>query len=255
MKIKLKYLIVTFLFSFGIMFCLTINVKAVTLNIYNGSDTPSGAGYGSCSDAWRNGFCRYSARRGTRITVIYYNGSSYEVLGRSIDIFPSTSTIYSSTRYFDQHYNSKVAIANRVALGPSHGNEFITTKDPSMFSTDNFTTIDSNYVYTALSGLPTNGSGESAYWEKIFLKDTVDANGKIIEDSVGNTLIKLATGDGNLSSGASLSSTTFWNRETQEADPKGDASKIGYRILIEPLYIWAGQTGNSQATSKLDGKY
>ena len=116
MKQKFKYLIVTFLLSAGIMFCFNIDVKAVTLNIYNGSDTPSGAGYGSCSDAWRNGFCRYSGRRGTRITVIYYDGSSYEVLGRSIDIFPSTSTLYAGTRYYNQKVNSKVALSSSVAL-------------------------------------------------------------------------------------------------------------------------------------------
>lgn len=251
MKQKFKYLIVTFLLGAGIMFCFNIDVKAVTLNIYNGSDTPSGAGYGSCSDAWRNGFCRYSGRRGTRITVIYYDGSSYEVLGRSIDIFPSTSTLYAGTRYYNQKVNSKVALSSSVALGPSYGNEFITTKDPSMFSTDNFIPVDGNYKYATISGMPTNGSGESAFWEKLFLKDTVDASGNIIEESLGNQLIKMAREDSN----ASLSNKEAWDRETQEADPKGDVSKIGYRILIEPLYIWAGQTGNSQATSKLDGKY
>ncbi len=237
MKNLIKYLTTTFLFVIGMMFCLNMDAKAAQLNIVNGKDTPAGGGGGTCAEGQKyNFFCRYSKYRGTRITVIYYDGSSYKTLGRSLDIYPTAGTFFSSSiRHTSQTANSKVAYMNvptkssLVSMKPAYS-------DSSAFSTAYFQPASNGgYVYSALSGMPTDGASEQTYWEKVFLKDTVDANGKIIENSVGNEIIKNTYGH-------SLSETSAWEELSEPALPEGGGiNQKGYRILIEPLYIFRGK--------------
>lgn len=238
MKLNFKYLIATFLLSIGIMFFFNIDVKAAKLNIVNSYDIPAAGGGGQCAEGQTyNHFCRYSKNQGTRITVIYYDGSSYKTLGKSIDIYPNQNTFFSSSiRITNQTANSKIAYIN-VPVKNSLKSMKPAYSDSSAFNLSYFSPASNGYNMAVLSGMPTGGSGEQEYWEKVFLKDTIDKNGNVIEDSTGNEIIKNTYG-------FSLSDGKAWEELSEPALPEGGGiNQKGYRILIEPIYIYYGKDG------------
>lgn len=219
--------------AFGAMFLLRTSVKAVNLNIYNGTDVPSGWSPGDCSVGYKYGlFCKSNQYKGTRISVIYYDGSKYEMLGQSIDIFPNSNVIKSGDKYFSQTGNNKVGFTfNGKKPAPSLKVSGVPKSSSSYFGIQDFSPIGSSYKYAIVQGMPVSGRGEREFWSKKFLEETVETTGAIIEDSLGNQIIMATTGH-------SLSDNEFWSRPTETALPEGGGiNRIGYRILIEPITI------------------
>ena len=86
MKKGLKYLSLVFGISIGMIFVGNMKAQAA-FGTHNGSSITAGApSGGTCGSLFATDFfCRYSAELGTRISVIYYDGSTYQVLGNSFE--------------------------------------------------------------------------------------------------------------------------------------------------------------------------
>lgn len=218
MKKIMRIICFLFVSVFGMLCFNQGSAEAAGLNIYNGKDSPvSGGVSGTCNDAYAyNYFCRSPKVYGTRISFIYYDGSSYKMLGHSLDIYDTQRNL-STVRHMSQYGNSKVTVPSSVNLS-------------YFFNGD-------NYFYTVISGIPTSGSGEANYWRTKLLTEGKNADGSVKPGSLVDEFAKAATGH-------SLTDSSYWNLKTEEADPSGGGiNKIGYRILIEPIRLFTGQNG------------
>lgn len=215
----MKKSIIYSFFMIGILLVTSITigtVKAAGLIIggYNGSSNGPAATSGGCPPLFKQGqlFCRYNLwqgdnnRRGIRISFIYYDGSSYEQLGRSLDIWPTTIPDGYSIK--STGYNNN----NKVMTGPLN-----------YASMQNFT----SYSITSKigGGVMTSGSRLSSVLKEIFLNE--------------NNLVYYSEG----LTGCSIKDPNchVWDRPSEPAvlTGTGDITKKGYRLFIEPLTLYA----------------
>lgn len=228
MKKKLKYFMMMLFFMFGLMFIGT-NVKAINLGIYNGSNVGRTPPEGDCSEAYKHGyFCTAQVRHGVRLSVIYYDGMSYDTIGQSIDVFTTNAWAANGVYYFDQSSNNKISGRNGIGAARQ-------------------ITPGGSYIYAIIpnQSIYQNASG---FWSNLFLKEVYDKDGNIDENSDAYKLIYSMTGK-------SLTNNADWPEPTEAADPNNGFNKIGYRIFIEPVTVYYTENGNQYILTPTEFAY
>ncbi len=217
-----KYFYVIALFC-CMFFCLEVVKAGPTGGGPNTDETGQGSSiFKKCSTGWNwNYFCREYNIKGVRFSFIYYDGKNYELLGHTRDYYKSVGAF--NPINFKRNgwtWNSKINMRSSLTLG------------------DYGKGANIPYDYQVVSDMPVNGTGEVAYWNKKLWTDCLDSNKHVI---AGSFLDKLAID----LTGCSLSNPTgnCWNKKSEFAvlQGQGDISKVGYRIIMEPIRIYYGR--------------
>ncbi len=233
---QMSFLLITI---FGSMLLFQMSASAVQLNFYNGASLGTGnRPTGGCAEGQAyNYWCRTPDIFGVRISFVYYDGSKYEQLGNTIDIFKSTVTpkgkqtnpyYYKHTGQFD---NSKVVTPTaRTQYHYGSAAEGAT------------------YLWSVMSEMPASensGNAEAAFWQKKLLTEALDEKQYVKKGSLVDQLAIKLTGHTLVREELNKNKDTFWDRPSEKAVPSGGGlNKKGYRILIEPLRTLTGQDGN-----------